>query len=220
MMDDAYTPALVEFELTADEITVITLVLATAKPWDVKTNHPHYTDVQAIKKKIEGFHLNRHNNQCCYCRRFLGGAGHFMIDREHVLPKSVPAYRPLTFTIWNLGISCKRCNMEYKKERVDFVIDGADEEAFQKSDNYRLIHPNFDNYVEHISHSMTQADGTIVQKFTRHAGSEKAEYTYEFFNLRGLEVDGFDEAQGAIEKEEILGEGAIEARALAERFGQ
>jgi hypothetical protein len=219
-MDDAYDPALREFAFTAAETGVITSALATAKPWVWKANDPLYTAVQAIKKKIEVFHLARHNAQCCYCRRILAGAGHFMIDREHVLPKSVPAYRPLTFTIWNLGISCKRCNMGYKKERVDFVVDSADEDARLLSTNYLFIHPNFDNYEDHISHSLNQANGRVVQKFTKQAGSNKAEYTYTFFNLRGLEVDGFDEAQGAIEKEEILSEGALEARALAERFGQ
>lgn len=219
-MDDAYSPGLGGFAFTAAETGVITSALATSKPWDWKKSDPLYADVQAIKKKIEVFHLARHNNQCCYCRRSLAGAGHFMIDREHVLPKSVPAYRPLTFTIWNLGISCKRCNMEYKKERVDFVVDNADEDARLLSSNYLLIHPNFDKYEDHISHILNQENGRVVQKFTKQAGSVKAEFTYTFFNLRGLEVDGFDEAQGAIDKDEILGEGALEARALAEHFGQ
>lgn len=219
-MDDAYTPVLGSFAFTADETVVITSAFETEKPWAWKSNDPLYGPIQAIKMRIQNFHLARHKFQCCYCRRNLRGAGPFMIDREHILPKSVPAYRPLTFTIWNLGISCKRCNMEYKKERVDFVVDCADEDARLLSANYLLIHPNFDNYEDHISHSLNQANGRVVQKFTKHAGSDKAEYTYTFFNLRGLEVDGFDEAQGALENEEILGEGALEARALAERFGQ
>ncbi|MBM1689281.1 HNH endonuclease [Sulfitobacter geojensis] len=219
-MNDAYTPALNDFALTAAETGVITSMLATAKPWDCKKSDPLYTAVQAIKKRIEEFHLKRHNDQCCYCRRYLGGAGHFMIDREHVLPKSKPAYLPLSFTIWNLGVSCKRCNMQYKKERVDFVVDDTNVAARLLSTNYLLIHPNFDKYQDHIGHSLNQEDGITVQKFTTRAGSDKAEYTYTFFDLRGLEIDGFDDAQGAMENEEILGEGALEARALAEQFGQ
>lgn len=219
-MDDAYTPALKDFEFTEIEKAAITSVLATDNPWTLKRTDPLYKLVQEIKMKIQDFHLERHNYQCCYCRLNLRGAGPFNTDREHILPKSKPIYRDFTFTIWNLGVSCKRCNMEYKKERVDFVIDGTDLDALQTSKNYRLIHPNFDNYVEHISHSLIQVDGSIVQKFTKREGSDKAEYTYTFFNLRGLEVDGFDEAQGASEKEEVLSEGALEARALARRYGQ
>ncbi|TPJ13724.1 HNH endonuclease [Mesorhizobium sp. B2-7-3] len=219
-MDDAYTPTLEDFAFTDSEMEVITAALETEKPWDWKAGDERDETVKIIKKKIETFHLGRHKDQCCYCRRHLGGAGYFMIDREHVLPKSVGAFRLLSFEIWNLGVSCKRCNMQYKKERIDFVIDQADEGARKSSHNYRLIHPNFDNYEKHFDHYMLQKNGVTLQKFTRLEGSAKAEYTYDFFNLRGLEVGSFDEAQGVAQQHQGLGKGALEARSLAEDFGQ
>lgn len=218
-MADPYLPALADFAFTDDEQAVIDVALATVKPWDWEPKGNTLTTFKAVKTRIRDIHMQRHNHRCCYCRRDLHGAGHFMIDREHVLPKSLEPYRQLAFEMWNLGTSCKRCNMEYKGDKDDFVIVKGDPAALQDGANYRLIHPNFDRYKDHISRSAVEDDDVVVVTFTKVPGSAKAEYTYDYFNLAGLERQIQDQSQGAFVVE-LPSEGGLEVRRLAESLGQ
>lgn len=219
MVVDRYLPTLDAFTLTADEQEAVKSALATRRPWDWEPGGAEAVLIASAKAKIRDHHLKRHGNKCCYCRVNLYGGGPFMTDREHVLPKSIAAYRALSYTMWNLGIACKRCNLEYKKGRTDFVVASNDATLFADGANYRFIHPNFDLYREHMSRSAQEADEAVLVKYTIVSGSSKGAYTYGYFNLRGLEVDSFDRAQG-LDAPENFGEAALAARSLAEDFGQ
>ena len=217
-MPDPYIPALDSLVLTDDEKEAVIAALATNKPWEWAPKGAAVNAIAMVKQKVRDLHMARHGNRCCYCRKNLHGGGHFVIDREHVLPKSNSMFKPLTFEIWNLGIACKRCNMQYKKDKVDFVIDPSSSAALQTSENYRLIHPNYDRYKEHIRIVSFQDDDVTVVKYTI-LGSDKGNYTYEYFNLRELEVGSFDATQGIPEIQE-LGPGALVAKSLAAEFEQ
>lgn len=218
-MVDRYLPALEAFTLTDPEQEAVAAALATGDPWAFDPGAAQSEAIASVKVKIRNYHLARHGNKCCYCRINLFGGGPFMTDREHVLPKSVANYRPLSYTMWNLGIACKRCNMEYKKNKVDFVVTADNPALLNSGANYRFIHPNFDLYSEHLSRSAMEADEAVLVKYTVLTSSPKGTYTYDYFNLRGLEIDSFDQAQG-IERAEELGVFALEARELAETYGQ
>jgi len=219
MTVDRYLPALEAFTLTDGEQQIVVAALASPDPWGFAPDTAQSAVIASVKAKIRDYHLARHGSKCCYCRINLYGGGPFMTDREHVLPKSIADYKPLIYTIWNLGIACKRCNMEYKKNKVDFVVTADDPALLTNGDNYRLVHPNFDLYTEHLSRSAMEEDDAVLVKYTVIAESPKGAYTYQYFNLRGLEIDSFDKAQG-IETTGGLGEFALEARGLAEAFGQ
>lgn len=218
-IDDGYTPALDEFAFDDDERDAINAALETEDPWGWGPNAQAKARIKSAKDRICDYHMMRHNELCCYCRVPLHGTGPFTRDREHILPKSMPLYRPLSYTMWNLGIACKRCNMEYKKDRIDFLIFPNDMLELKKSANYRFIHPNFDRYNEHLSRHATQSDETVVIKYKVITGSAKGAYTYNYFNLRGLEIGSFDRAQG-VEQSEGFGEFALEAKRIADRFSQ
>ncbi|KRW59615.1 hypothetical protein AO726_12485 [Pseudomonas sp. TTU2014-080ASC] len=218
-MIDRYLPALDEFALTVDEQNAVAAALTTLDPWGWSPGGAQSKAIASVKAKILSYHLQRHGHKCCYCRVNLYGGGAFMTDREHVLPKSIAGYRPWSYTMWNLGIACKRCNMEYKGSNTDFVVDPDDEAQLMESEGYRFIHPNFDLYREHMSRSSQEANESVIVKYTIVPGSLKGEYTYNYFNLRGLEVNSFDRAQG-LQASESLGEAAVETRSLAEFFGQ
>jgi hypothetical protein len=218
-MVDRYLPALDAFALTPEEQNAVTAALATANPWDWNPGGDQSAAMAAVKAKIRDYHLQRHGNKCCYCRVNLNGGGPFMTDREHILPKSIDSYTALSYTMWNLGIACKRCNIEYKKSKTDFIVDPDDTTLLMESENYRFIHPNFDLYREHITRFAQEADEAVIVKYTVVPESAKGAYTYEYFNLRGLEIDSFDRAQG-LEAPENLGKAALEVRSLADAFGQ
>ena len=215
MIVDRYQPALSTFLSTQDELNILTEALATSNPWGWRPGGQKSVVIENIKNKIRNFHLQRHGERCCYCRVNLHGSGPFMIDREHILPKSMSEYKPYSYSIWNLGIACKRCNMEYKKTKIDFIVVPSDPALLMDSATYLFIHPNFDFYREHMSRSVQEGEDGVLVKYTVVPGSIKGAYTYDYFNLRGLEVNSLDEVQGA-KTQEILGKVALEVRALAD----
>jgi 5-methylcytosine-specific restriction endonuclease McrA len=215
-MSDAYEPKLAELVFSQDEADAITAALKTATPWDVKNDF-----IKSAKGKIRDHHLVRHGNTCCYCRTILHGGGHFMIDREHILPKGTLTYRSFCYESWNLSVSCKRCNMQFKGEDIDFVVDKLNPANFQKKENYSFVHPNFDEWEQHLSRVAEQVNRNILVKYTIVNDSEKGKYTYKYFDLKALEVNSFDKAQGIVKNnDEEITESMAEARTIAISYGQ
>jgi hypothetical protein len=213
-MPDPYIPALSTFSYTAEQTTAITAAMLRSRPWTVKD-----PDIKSAKNAIRDLHLERQQHTCCYCRLSIHGGGHFMIDREHVLPKA--KYKPHTFAIWNLSVSCKRCNMELKRERDAFLVDMSAAAPFEDSANYRIIHPNFDEWEAHLAREMIQLNRSVLTKIVVVGDSAKGRYTYDFFKLQDLTKDNFDQAQHPSRiSSDNLTEGALEARELARATGQ
>jgi hypothetical protein len=219
-MADPYLPALEDFELNADETAAVAKALDEDKPWDWKpADQKESQALKSAKDKMLAYHLSRHGGNCCYCRLNLNGAGPYMTDREHILPKGKPVYKPFSYSIWNLAAACKRCNMQFKRSGDAFVMDSNDSTNFQDSENYRFVHPNFDAYGKHLIRLQAQADTKNIVIFVKTPGSEKATYTHDFFALHELQVDSFDKAQG-LEEENLETELAAKVRALAKEFDQ
>lgn len=219
-MTDPYLPALAAFALTEDEATAIAAALEADSPWEWKPNdRGAAAAIGDLKTRILAFHLQRHGGTCCYCRTILHGAGPFMTDREHILPKGKAPFKPYSYTMWNLAAACKRCNMQFKRSGDAFVIDPNDATTFQSSANYRFVHPNFDRWEDHLTRYAVQANHKLMVLYVRADGSSKAHYTYEFFGLKDLQIDSFDEVQGidARGQESDIGS---RVRELANRFGQ
>jgi hypothetical protein len=218
---DRYLPELSDFVIDEDEQAAIEAALATPDPWDWKPGGAQEATIQVLKTRIREYHLARHGHRCCYCRRNLHGEFLFVIDREHVLPKSVAQYRPLSFKMWNLGSACKRCNMQYKGSKTDFVVVPGDGGLLESANNYRFIHPTFDLFGEHLDRFSQEANDAVIVKYRVVEGSTKGAYTYDYFNLHGLEVGSFDDAQGRTQEDvDELGTLATAVRSLADAFGQ
>lgn len=219
-MVDPYEPALSSFAFTVEEDAVIKLALATAKPWDYFAKSDAQKDAfKSAKARILAYHLARHGKTCCYCRSDLEAAGHFMIDREHILPKGKPVYRSYSFAMWNLAAACKRCNMQFKGQGDSFVIDRIDKAKYIISSNYRFVHPNFDRWEAHLTRVSVQVDAQKLVIITRKAGCAKAAFTHQFFDLHAFEVDTFDAVQG-LENKGMESAAVLELRKLAKAMGQ
>lgn len=215
-MTDPYHPPLNTFVLTTAEAHAIKAALLTSKPWDDADKVLGHAAILAnLKKRLRTLHLDRHCNTCCYCKTNLHGAGHFMIDREHVLPKQ--KFKALSYEVVNISISCKRCNMEYKGNHLDFIIDQA--LAGTSSDNganYLLVHPNYDRWTDHLRRSSRQVNEKVLVKYTVRS-ADKGRYTYDYFDLKQMEIDSFDKAQGLKGGFSAL---ATRVRQIAKFFGQ
>ncbi len=184
---------------TIEDIWSIKYALKESDPWSSSY-------IEAVKNKIKLHFREKQRERCCYCFRNTHGEFRFVLDIEHILPKSI--FRNVIFDLENLAVSCKKCNMKIKKNRTDFVSDivylktlsRIDKDHYFKSENYKIIHPNLDVFSEHIKYCNADIDGMRTVKYKYQ--SEKGRFTYYYFKLNEFEIDELDRAQGIDVKEE------------------
>lgn len=157
--------------------------------------------LNSVKRKIKEFRRIRSLQTCCYCRRDIGGEFPMVLDVEHILPKS--HYLKYMFSGKNLAVSCKRCNMNIKGARLDFLFSSVMPKRVFRSKYYKMIHPNLDCYESHLLRNAVQVGTSVLVKYSVVGGSSKGQYTYEFFKLDALEKISFDKAQGALGRSEL-----------------
>jgi hypothetical protein len=210
---DYLKPGLTELVFTADEAAAIVTALASNDPWDEDAQGCNIIKghLQSVKRKIKQHHLERQDFDCAYCKVSLTGRTGLSTDREHVLPKS--KYKQHTYRAVNLTVACKRCNMEIKKDSLKFVINLTDGQHMEDSANFRIVHPNFDNWYVHLGIVSMRVDRQKLLKYILNPYSNKAMYTYNYFKLKDLEIASFDDAQG------VPDAGAPPLRSLFERNG-
>jgi uncharacterized protein (TIGR02646 family) len=194
---DPHTPALSTFSFSKEEQDAIEYALTLKDSWKLEQEEmkPVLTTIKSVRDRIKAFHLSRQHHLCCYCRTNLWGDSSFMVDREHIVPKS--HCKALTYVISNLSVACKRCNMEIKKNKVAIFKDPKTiHTEHANKDAYRIIHPNYERYEDFILRLQQQEGTAMLVQFTLLNDDPKATYTHDFFKLNDLEVDAIDQAQG------------------------
>ena len=158
------------------------------KIWDAEELAP-------VKQKIKAHYRGLLGERCCYCCKNTHGEFKLVLDIEHVLPKA--HYLQFALSPFNLSLACKRCNMNVKGEDISFLNDpDVANNNPEAANNYKFIHPNFENYFDHLSfESIIRNDNKMI-KYIVVNGSVKGKYTYEYFKLKELEVDTMNQAQG------------------------
>lgn len=192
--------------MTFDESDITAIDLAHKEPevWYSK-------NLENVKTKIKDYLLTTCTH-CCYCLRPFIGEFRMVIDIEHILPSSI--FRELTFDLNNLSLSCKRCNMKIKKDRVDFLNGNllkitqylqSKEKLFRyiemcergikintltkfiySSNSYKFIHPSLDDYSQHLGYLSIQINNKNFSIYS--PKTDKGVYTKDFFKLSELEA--------------------------------
>lgn len=151
-------------------------------------------DLERLKRKIKDNFIFNDTSKCCYCSRLFVGEFRMVIDIEHVLPQQ--AFQSEMFNLLNLNVSCKRCNMEIKNDNIDFIQNieamGTD---YYNPIHYKIIHPNLDNYENHLLLKTIRSGDLIFIKYIKQ-NELKGKYTYDYFELEDLEIDTINQAQG------------------------
>lgn len=169
------------------------------------------SSLKDVKDKIKT-HLLSKCTHCCYCRRPFKSEFKMVIDIEHILPSSI--FRELAFELNNLSLSCKRCNMLIKKDRLDFLNGNLikvgeylkNKEHLSRyinqctklgnittlnriiysSFNYKFIHPVLDDYSQHLEYLSLQInDKSAVIYIPK---SNKGNYAKIFFELSDFQT--------------------------------
>jgi hypothetical protein len=148
-----------------------------------------------LKRKFKDYYREKLNEQCCYCRKNTVGEFNMVLDIEHVLPKS--KFERYMFNPLNLSMSCKRCNMNIKKEDISFLTD---EDTIHNSpfvsESYQFIHPNLDSYFVNLRYFVEVVDNNTLIKYD--PITVKGIYTYGYFKLKELEIESVNNTQGII----------------------
>ncbi len=99
-----------------------------------------------VRKRIKDHYLFEQNYTCAFCQQKHRVKHNRVWDVEHIISKT--GHPQFLFEPKNLCISCPDCNIE-KGEKG--VLDRENRVKFtDKSEAYKIVHPHFDKYEEHI----------------------------------------------------------------------
>lgn len=120
---------------------------------------------EAIKDTIKKHYKNEQEYTCPYCKIKYPVTHGMVWDIEHIIAKdSKPNFM---FEPLNLCVSCKDCNGS--KSNTEVLVNKKRKTFPKKNTDYKIVHPHFDVYDEHIN--------AIVPGDFYRALSKKGEFT-------------------------------------------
>jgi hypothetical protein len=142
--------------ISADDQAALSALAAKHldKAWNVSKDKSPLTEDQ--KKLVKNFTatLKEHlytvaqRRYCCFCGDRL--TKHKMThDLEHINPKDDKS--ALVFELSNLALACKQCNGPKGTQKVTvFPLKDDLDHALPDSRNYRILHPHYDLWSDHL----------------------------------------------------------------------
>lgn len=130
-----------------------------------------------VRKTIKDHYLKEQDYTCFFCRQRIVVKSNRAWDAEHIISRST--HPRFMFEPKNLCISCPDCNNE---KRDGGVLDREDRVRFpMNSKAYKIVHPHFDSYDEHL-------DVIVVGKLYR-IKTPKGRGTYRIYGLDRFMID-------------------------------
>ena len=133
--------------------------------------------LNALRQHIKRHYIDQQAFRCCYCRQLMYAEHGRPWDVEHVIAMSLKPQ--FMFEPRNLAVACIECNQE---KRAKPVTDGKRVGLPSAAASYKIVHPHFDLWEDHIE---------MVGDATYHSLSPKGSFTiYEcnLFRFRQLEA--------------------------------
>lgn len=134
-----------------------------------------------LRKKIKDHYLKEQDYTCFFCRQRIKVKHNRAWDTEHIIARSL--YPKFTFEPKNLCVICIDCNIEKSDDPV--LRRNNIVKLPKKSGSYKLIHPHFDDYDDHIQ-------VLVVGELYKHK-SPKGKFTFRLYGLdRFYAASGLD----------------------------
>jgi len=180
------------FIFTAEHISHIRAAISEKKT-DEKVKVWEHKLLKPMRKELKHYILSNRKDgiRCAYCLKDFHNEHNMNIDVEHILPKS--QYPEYTFTLKNLAVACKRCNLLIKKSDISFLTANFARKKPFSSKYYRITHPVIDRK-NHLYLLDVHFNGCHIIKYQ--TKSEKAKNTYNYFKLNEVEIETLNSAQG------------------------
>jgi 5-methylcytosine-specific restriction endonuclease McrA len=112
-------------------------------------NHKNWEDddLKPLKIIIRKYYRTIQKGKCAYCKKSISSTSPFNCQVEHIVPKSL--HLNFIFTPKNLCVICGDCNQI--KGNQETLVDSKIRKKYPASTNaFKIVHPHFDNYYEHI----------------------------------------------------------------------
>lgn len=130
--------------------------LIASKLADEGFNHKCWgdEDLLPVRKAIREHYREIQLGKCSYCQNPVSLTSASNCHVEHIAPKS--KYFNFIFEPKNLCVVCADCNEIKREQEVlnevpDTIIRGARRVKYPRTSNaFKIVHPHFDNYSEHI----------------------------------------------------------------------
>jgi len=107
-----------------------------------------HADVKEVRSHIKKHYIKAQGFRCCFCQQHVASSNGRLWDAEHIISRSkAPGFM---FDPLNLVVSCPDCNIHKTNTRT--TKGNAKKKYPKDSEYYRVIHPHFDIYKEHILH--------------------------------------------------------------------
>lgn len=145
-------------------------------------------DLLEVRKEIRDYYRIEQKGICSYCKQTVSLVAVANCHVEHIVPKSI--HLDFTFTPKNLCVICADCNQIKRNQETlgeieETMTNASRRKRYPSSSNaFKIVHPHFDNYDEHI----LVINGCYIDK-----GSKKGNFTIGACNLnRKLAVFGWE----------------------------
>lgn len=130
--------------------------LIAIKLEDASFTHKNWgdADLEELRKAIRDFYRQQQYGYCSFCKNPVSLQAVDNCHIEHIAPKS--KYLQFIFEPKNLCVICAECNaikrhQEIMNEEPDIIKNGAKRKRYPgMSKAFKIVHPHFDNYDEHI----------------------------------------------------------------------
>jgi 5-methylcytosine-specific restriction endonuclease McrA len=182
--------------------------------------------VKIVRKEIKDHYIAEQAHRCAYCHHPIYTNNNAVWDAEHVISKQ--RNPEFMFEPRNLAISCKDCNIAKGEQEVRNTQKVSFPET---SPEYKIVHPHFDNYEDHIrwagpvciAVTADKGSKTIAMcNLTRYAAMQIGEIQNimddDFNELLGQLMGAKSPAQGRIVAAGILALLRSKAECLAGKF--
>lgn len=127
-------------------------------------------DFTKLKSEIKSYYKQHQRHTCPYCKNQIPLTNGQVWHIEHIVPKSLNCH--LMFKPSNICVACVDCNISKGSKGVFFRQDIEDSEI---AADYKIVHPFFDEYSDHI-----EKDGYAYLPLDR---SEKGKNTIRICKL-------------------------------------
>lgn len=98
-----------------------------------------------IRKSVKQHYIREQEYRCCYCQQKDYSEHGRDWDAEHVIARSLEP--KFMFTPENLAVSCVECDQ--RKSATEVRVRNF-RKFPQKSSHYKIVHPHFDDWSEHL----------------------------------------------------------------------
>ncbi|EMH3447797.1 hypothetical protein V6H34_004992 [Vibrio harveyi] len=192
--------------------------LIAGKLADEEFNHRCWGEdsLLSLRQTIRAHYRIVQSGKCSYCQNPVSLRSASNCHVEHIAPKS--KYLNFIFEPKNLCVVCADCNEIKREQEVlnevpDTVVNGAGRSQYPRSSSaFKVVHPHFDNYADHIEiFNGFYVDLSVKGHFTigacklnRHLHEFGWEQEYISEDVISEQMNSFLDSNDAIEKHQAL----------------